>query len=99
MEPKKVLGDIDGDGHPKEPVYELGLVLAGGSGKDLPSKKNLADYISGNGRFDIVKYLVDHKKDFPALNSVGIGECCPHLSTEVDCESLFSQDGFSSQSR
>jgi len=46
-----------------------------------------------------VKYLVDHKKDFPALNSVGIGVCCPHLSTEVDCESLFSQAGFASQPR
>jgi len=99
MEPKKKLGAIDEDGQPKEPVYELGPVLAGGRGKDLPSKRNHADYISGNGHYDIVRYLVDHKKYFPALYSVGLGECCPHLSTEVDCESLFSQAGFKSQPR
>jgi len=99
MEPKKILGAINKEGQPKEPVYELGPVMAGGRRKDLPSKCNHADYISGNGHYDIVKYLVDHKKEFPALYSVGLGECCPHLSTEVDCESLFSQAGYKSQPR
>ena len=99
MEPKKVLGAIDKDGQPKEPVYGLGPVLAGGRGKDLPSKRNLADYVTGNGDFDIVKYLVDHAQLFPGLFSVGVGELCPHLSTEVDCESLFSQAGFKSHPR
>ena len=99
MEPKKVLSAIDENGQPKEPVYELGPVLADGRGKDLPSKRNHADYISGNGHYDIVRYLVDHEKHFPAIYLVGIGECCPHLSTEVDCESLFSQAGFKSEPR
>jgi len=99
MEPKKVLGAIDNNGHPKAPVYGLVPVVSGGRGKDLPSKRNHADYVESNGNYDIVKYLVDHKKEFPALHSVGVGELCPHLSTEVDCESLFSLAGFKSHPR
>ena len=101
MEPKNVLGALDNNGHPKAPVYGLVpvAVVSGGRGKDLPSKRNHADYVEGNGNYDIVKYLVDHKKEFPALHSVGVGELCPHLSTEVDCESLFSLAGFKSHPR
>ena len=61
MEPKKVLGAIDVNGYPKAP-YELGPVVSGGRRKVLPSKHNHADYVEGNGNYDIVKYLVDHKK-------------------------------------
>ena len=32
---------------------------SGGRGKVLPSKHNHADYVEGNGNYDIVKYLVD----------------------------------------
>ena len=45
MKPMKVLGAIDGNGNPKEPIYGLGPVASGGRGKNLPSKKNLADYV------------------------------------------------------
>ena len=31
---------------------------------------------------------------FPAIYHVGVGQLCPHISTEVDCESLFSQAGY-----
>ena len=68
-------------------------------GKNLPSKRNLADYVGHDGDFDIVKYLSDHIEYFPGLFSVCVGELCPHLSTEVDCESLFSQAGYKSHPR
>ena len=49
MEPKKVLGAIDNNGHPKAPVYGLGPVVSGGRGKNLLSKRNHVDYVKGNG--------------------------------------------------
>ena len=36
---------------------------------------------------------------FPAIYHVGVGQLCPHISTEVDCESLFSQAGFLADER
>jgi hypothetical protein len=30
--------------------------------KDLPSGKNLGDYINEKGRMDVLKFFVDHKK-------------------------------------
>lgn len=57
MEPVKVLGAIDVNGQPQKPVYAFGPVLAGGRGKNLPSKKNHADYISGMGYYDAVNFL------------------------------------------
>ena len=49
IEPKKVLGAIDNNEHPKAPVYGLVPVVSGsgGRGKDLPSKRNHADYVEG----------------------------------------------------
>ena len=41
MEPKKAVGAIDNNGHPKVPVYGLGPVVSGGRGKDLPSKSTM----------------------------------------------------------
>ena len=98
MEPERVLGAFDdNDGDPVEPIYAFGRVL--NKRKDLPSGKNLGDYVDGSGHFDFVKYLSDHKKRFPACFHVGVGQISPHISTEVDCESLFSQAGFLADSR
>jgi len=41
-----------------------GLVLS--RGKDLPSGKNLADYINKKGRMDMLRFYADHKKFFPS---------------------------------
>ena len=41
----------------------------------------------------MVKYLEDFSASFPAINCVGVGQICSHITTEVDCESLFSQAG------
>ena len=35
----------------------------------------------------------DHKFHFPGLSTVVVGQLSPHITTEVDCESLFSQAG------
>ena len=37
------------------------------NGKDLPSDKNLGDYVNEKGRMDVLKFFEDHKKYFPTL--------------------------------
>ena len=76
MEPVKVLGAIDDQGNPQEPVLAFGPVNKRGA--TLPSGKNHADYIDKSGYYDLVRYLNDHKKTFPTISSVGIGQilCC-----------------------
>ena len=99
MEPLKVLGAIDASGQLKEPVYAFGPVKE--RGVNLPGKghRNHADYVDKKGYYDIAKYLDDMKTKFPSISNVGTGQLCPHISTEVDCESLFSQAGFMSHPR
>ena len=36
-------------------------------GQNLPSGKNLADYIDKLGRFEMLKFYSDHKAVFPVL--------------------------------
>jgi hypothetical protein len=92
MKPLKVLGAIDEDGNPQEPVYAIGPVT--GKGTDLRGGKNHADYVDKkNGYYDVVKYLEDFSHMYPAIHCVGVGQTCSHITTEVDCESLFSQAG------
>jgi hypothetical protein len=91
MEPMRVLGAIGEGGQPKEPVYSFGPVVK--RGKNLPSKRNHADYVSKSGYYDFVKMLEAHKDIFPAIHSVLVGEAAPVLHTEVDCEGLFNTAG------
>jgi hypothetical protein len=92
MKPLVVLGAIDEGGQPREPIYAFGPVIE--KGENLPGGRNLADYIDHKGHFAIVRYVTDHKAKFPTLNKVIVGQVAPHISTEVDVESLFSQSGF-----
>ena len=95
MKPVKVLGAIDDVGDPREPVYEIGPVIK--PGKNLNNRsRNHADNVDEKSGYDIVQYVTDFADRFPSLYHVGIGQLCPHISTEVDCESLFSQAGFMS---
>ena len=90
MTAKRCLGFTDEEGNPKDPVYAIGEVIT--AGKNLPSKHNHSQYIEKSGHYDIGWYLLDHKVHFPAiLYHVGVGQLCPHISTEVDCEYLFCQ--------
>lgn len=75
-------------------------------GKGLPSGKNLADYIDKKGYFNLVKYAQDHSQKarkgsaappFVGTANVILGQLSPHITTEVDCESLFSQAGHAAQ--
>ena len=92
MKPLVVLGAIDEGGQPREPIYAFGPVIE--KGENLPGGRNLADYIDHKGHFAIVRYATDLKAKFPTLNKVIVGQVAPHISTEVDVESLFSQSGF-----
>ena len=98
MKPLTILGWIDENGDPKEPVYEIGPVVMKGKNLDRAGR-NHADYIDKNGDYDIVRYLTEFAERYPALSHVGIGQLAPHVTTEVDCESLFSQSGFLSHPR
>jgi hypothetical protein len=89
---KLVLGFNYDDGNLQDPIYAMGEVIT--PGINLPSKKNHAQYIDKSRHYDIVSYLYDHKKIFPGIFHVGVGQICPHVSMEVDCESLRSQAGF-----
>ena len=54
-------------------------------------EKKHADYIDKNGKYDIVRFVIVHKDKCKGLTKVFIGQLSPHITTEVDCESLFSQ--------
>ena len=41
-----------------------------------------------------MRYVTDLQAKFPTLHKVIVGQISPHISTEVDVESLFSQSGF-----
>lgn len=62
-------------------------------GKDLPSGRNIADYIDERGIFDLLLFFIDHKRQLESLSNVVIGQLAPHSTAEVDCESLFSEAG------
>jgi hypothetical protein len=65
-------------------------------GEKLPTGQNHADYIDKNGSYDIVTFLKDHVSMFHTINKVATGQLCPHITAEVDCESLFSQSDYTS---
>jgi hypothetical protein len=67
-------------------------------GKDLPSKKNLADYIDERGRMQLLPLLRDHRKLFPILWLLVQKEASRRV-TEVGCEHFFSLSGYVSAPR
>lgn len=81
MNKQRVLGSIDKEGNPQDPIYTIGGVID--PGQKLPSKKNHADYIDGAGHYNIVQYLSDHKVQFPAIYHVGVGLLCPHFQQKL----------------
>ena len=60
---------------------------------DLPSGHNHAEYVNDKGYYDLIQYNLDHQFEFPGLSTIIIGQLGPHITTEVDCESLFSMAG------
>ena len=84
----KVLGVIDKDGQPQDPIYAtFGKVLSKGS--NFSRVRNHATYINEVGYYDIVRMMNDFRLELPAMDNVVHGQVCSHVTAEVDCESLF----------
>jgi hypothetical protein len=58
-----ILSEEDSQGKACEIVVESVL----SRGKDLPSGKNISDYIDCRGRIDVTKFALDHCTQFPTL--------------------------------
>ena len=67
-------------------------------GADLPSGKNIADYISKLGRFKMLEFYCDHEAYFPALYIMAQRECVP-CDCEVGCERFFNISGYISSNK
>ena len=67
-------------------------------GEDLPSKKNLADYLDKKGRIDLLEFFNDHKDRFPNLFTIVQREAS-RRAVEVGCERFFGLSGYISQPR
>ena len=90
-----VLSGIDEDGVERKiffgPVVERG--------KDLPSGKNLADYICPKSfRMNVLMFFIDHKKHFPTMFKVCQCEASRRM-VEVACERFLSLAGYVSSPR
>ncbi len=65
----------------------VGLVSA--FGKNLPSEKNIADYINTQGRMRLIQFYGDHKMDSPTLWKLVQCEAS-HRVVEVGCGSFYA---------
>ncbi len=62
------------------------------NGKDLPSGKNLGNYVDTKGRMDVLQFYKDHKKDLPNLWIIVQREAARSV-VEMGCEWLFGLSG------
>jgi hypothetical protein len=62
-------------------------------GKDLPSCKNIADYIDCRGRIDVTKFALDHCTQFPTL-WILVQKEAAMKSVEIGCEQFFNLSGY-----
>ena len=74
----------------------VGPVLS--KGKNLPSGKNLANYIDRRGRIDLIDLFQDHKGPFSTLWDV-TQKNCTRNPVEIGCERFFSLAGYVSDPR
>jgi hypothetical protein len=63
------------------------------NGKDLPSGKNLGDYVNEKGRKDVLKFFEEQKKHFPTLWIIAQREVARQV-VEVGCEQFFGLSGY-----
>ena len=55
---------------------------------------NHADYVGSQGYYDLTQFMIDHKKELPALSNTFLCKLAPYATTsESDCESLFNKSG------
>jgi hypothetical protein len=77
---------------------ELWVAPVESKGKDLPSGKNLADYINERGQMQLLKFFADHKKSFPTLWVLVQKEASRRV-VEVGCKRFFGLSGYVSSPR
>ena len=87
QEGKVLVGKYDGS------VKEIFIGRATKRGKDLPSGKNLFDYIDKQGRMCLVRFFGDHKDRFPTLWILVQREASRRV-VEVGCERFFGLSGY-----
>jgi hypothetical protein len=68
------------------------------NGKDLPSGKNLGNYVDSKGRMDVLQFYQDHKKKYPNLWIIVQQEAARRI-VEVGCERFFGLSGYVSGPR
>jgi hypothetical protein len=79
-------------------VKEIFVGPATKRGKDLPSGKNLIDYIDKQGRMCLLRFFGDHKDSFPTLWILTQHEAFRRV-VEVGCEHFFGLSGYISSPR
>jgi hypothetical protein len=82
----------------KGTTFKIGCGSLIDRGEDLPSKKNLADYLDKKGRIDLLEFFNDHKDRFPNLFTIVQREAS-RRAVEVGCERFFGLSGYISQPR
>ena len=92
QEGKVLVGKYDGS------VKEIFIGRATKRGKDLPSGKNLFDYIDKQGRMCLVRFFGEHKDRFPTLWVLVQREASRRV-VEVGCERFFGLSGYISSPR
>lgn len=90
----ELVGEESADGKARKIL--VGPVLT--KGKNLPSGKNLADYVDCRGRIDLVELLEDHQKYFGVIWKV-VQKNCTRNPVEIGCERFFSLAGYVSDPR
>jgi hypothetical protein len=79
-------------------IQEIIVAPVEEKGKDLPSRKNLGDYVDSKGRMDVLQFFQDHKKYFPNLWIIVQREAA-RRTVEVGCERFFGLSGYVSGPR
>ena len=79
-------------------LIKLGVGTVEQRGDDLPSGKNLVDYLDDKGRFKLIPFFLDHKARFQNLFTIVQREA-PRRVVEVGCERFFGVSGYNSQPR
>jgi hypothetical protein len=78
--------------------FEIGVGPVVKRGQNLPSNKNLADYIDKKGRMNLLDFFSDHEQRFPTLFKIMQREAS-RRAVEVGCERFFGLSGYVSQPR
>ena len=68
-------------------------------GHNFNNTFNYADYVTKSGDYDLCRMFTGCKNFYPAGEAIFNGKLAHHVTTEVDCESLFSQAGYVAEPR